>query len=170
MKKICIIGSVFCLLFSCNTSDDSKNKAPENTASDTAAAIAGPPADTFQTVVNPSIVWTVESNDNGSEKLHKPENRLDNLSAEELIKLLNENYPDIQLELIKTSHDTVYVSIPDSRKLTEGIGDTGAQNYIASVTYTLTETKKVRFVNFKFKRGDHAEPGVYSREDFTDLR
>ena len=44
--------------------------------------------------------------------------------------------------------------------LTNQIGDTGAENYLASATYTLTEMKDIHFVNIDMKAGDHAEPGV----------
>ena len=78
--------------------------------------------------------------------------------------------PEIHLDFIKISHDTIYVKIPNSQNLTSDIGDTGAENYLASTTYTLTEMKNVRYVNIAMKGGDHAEPGVYSRDDFKDLR
>jgi len=84
--------------------------------------------------------------------------------------LINNNFPDIHLDLVKISHDTIYVKIPDSKKLANEIGDTGAENYLASATFTLTELKNIKFVNIAMQPGDHAEPGVYSRNDFKRLR
>ena len=84
--------------------------------------------------------------------------------------MINENFPDILLQFIRVSHDTIYVKILDSGKLTQGIGDTGAGNYLASATYTLTASQNIKFVNIIMEPGDHAEPGVYSREDFKRLR
>ena len=84
--------------------------------------------------------------------------------------MINQNFPDIHLDLVKVSHDTIYVKIPDSKRLTEEIGNTGADNYLASATFTLTELKNIKYVNIDLKAGDHAEPGVYSRADFKELR
>jgi hypothetical protein len=54
--------------------------------------------------------------------------------------------------------------------LANEIGNTGAENYLASTTFTLTELKNIKYVNIAMKPGDHAEPGVYSRDDFKRLR
>jgi hypothetical protein len=118
------------------------------------------------------MIWSVESEENGAkEKLKKPvEIKLDTFSSVHLVQLINNNYPEVQLELVKISHDTMYVKIPDSKKLTQEMGSTGAENYMASATYTLTEFKNVKFVNFAMKVGDHAGPGVFSRDDFKRLR
>ncbi|MEO6894444.1 MAG: hypothetical protein ABI136_05360, partial [Ginsengibacter sp.] len=62
------------------------------------------------------------------------------------------------------------VKIPDSQKLTNQIGDTGAENFLASATFTLTEMPGIHFVYIDMQTGDHAEPGVYSRDDFKNLR
>ena len=48
------------------------------------------------------------------------------------------------------------------------MGTSGAQNYLAATTYSLTEATGVRGVDFIFPEGDHAAPGVYTRESFKD--
>jgi hypothetical protein len=88
-------------------------------------------------------------------------------SAPTLVMILNTTWPDIQLQLLKTSQDTLYVSIPQSETLTQQMGSTGATQYMAIATYTLTEAQGIRYVNFDFTEGDHAEPGTYSRTDFS---
>ena len=77
---------------------------------------------------------------------------------------------NIKLVLIKTSNDTLYVSIPDSEFLGQRMGSAGAQAYMASTTYNLTELKNIKYVNFDMEAGDHASPGTYSRESFENYR
>jgi hypothetical protein len=169
LKTFCALISV-CLFFSCNSNQDEKVKTPpENEVTDTVASENS--VDSSRTIVNHSLIWTIERQGNEKEKLKAPDStQAANYSSAQLIDLLNQNYPDVQLNLIKISHDTIYVKIPDSKKLTNELGDTGAEDYLASATYTLTETKNIHFVNINMKAGDHAEPGVYSRDDFKSLR
>lgn len=168
-KLICtlIVTITFC---SCNSSEDKKAEVVEGTITDTVTSISLS-ADSTQTFINRSLIWTVNEAEPGEEKLKKPETAIpETFSSAQLIDVLNSNFPEIRLDLVKISHDTMYVDIPDSKRLSTGIGDTGAENYMASATYTLTELKNVKFVNFKFPPGDHAEPGTYSRQDFKRLR
>ena len=37
---------------------------------------------------------------------------------------------------------------------------------MATATFTLIEYDSIKFVNFIFEEGDHAKPGLYSRESF----
>ncbi len=46
------------------------------------------------------------------------------------------------------------------------MGTAGAQSYIATITYSLTELAEINYVNFDFKEGDHALPGTYKRTGF----
>jgi hypothetical protein len=169
MKNKLILIIAAGIIAGCN-SGDKKANAPEEETSDTVTTI-NPSPDSLQTIINPSIIWSVDEENPGKEKLKKPEAViLDTLSSAQLVEMINENYPDIHLDLVKVSHDTLYVKIPDSQRLTSQIGDSGAENYLASATFTLTETKNIKYINFSFKRGDHADPGVYSRNDFKSLR
>lgn len=171
--KIKLTGIAFiCLVFfSCNSNDKGKEPVINEEVHDTLSS-ANNPSDSIQKIINRPMIWSVESEENGAkEKLKKPvEIKLDTFSSVHLVQLINNNYPEVQLELVKISHDTMYVKIPDSRKLTQEMGSTGAENYMASATYTLTELKNVKFVNFAMKIGDHAGPGVFSRDDFKRLR
>ncbi len=167
-KLVLIAGIAFALL-GCHLGNDKKAAGKREGIPDTVST-SGRATDSAKTVINPSIIWTVNS-ELGKEKLSPPINAaLDTFSSAHLIELINENFPDIHLDFIKVSHDTMFVKIPDSQKLTQGIGDSGAENYLASVTYTLTEHKNIKFVNLAMKPGDHAEPGVYCREDFKRLQ
>jgi len=64
----------------------------------------------------------------------------------------------------------VHVEVVDADFLTERMGSTGAHYYLTAATYTLTEATDVRTVDFLFEEGDHAAPGLYTRESFKDVR
>lgn len=94
----------------------------------------------------------------------------DSLTAENLIADLNAEWENIKLVLVKTSNDTLYVSIPDSDFLGQQMGSAGAQAYMASTTYNLTELKGIKYVNYNMQAGDHVSPGTYSRKSFENYR
>lgn len=157
------------LLFSCNSSsnENDENDVPEVVV-DSEVVTEEPTV----TVVNRPSLWTVEyESSTNKEKLKKPEGaNIESLTANELINVLNQNYADVQLKLDRISNDTLYADIPESEKLTQQMGSTGAYNYLASVVYNLTELPNVKYVKLDFAEGDHAMPGVYTREDFKSLR
>ena len=167
--KFMCAGIAACLFVACNSNNDKKAEPNQQEVVDTVSVAHS--EDSAKTIINRSMIWSVEPETGEKEKLKAPENaKLDTFSSEHLVKLINENFPDIHLDLVKVSHDTIYVNIPDSKRLTEEIGNTGADNYLASTTFTLTELKNIKYVNIELKAGDHAEPGVYSRADFKELR
>lgn len=63
-----------------------------------------------------------------------------------------------------------HVEVVDAEFLTQKMGSTGAHYYLTAATYTLTEAPGVRTVDFMFDEGDHAAPGVYTRDSFKDVR
>lgn len=170
MKEIKLLIGTFicCVIFSCHSTDQKKVINGEITDS---TASTGASSDSLKTITNQSMIWTVDDENPEKEQLKKPAEAIpDTFSTAHVIQLINENFPGIQMELIKVSNDTVYVKIPDDKRLTQEIGNTGAENYMASATFTLTELKYIKYVNFALQPGDHAEPGVFSREDFKRLR
>ena len=169
IKLLCAAFAV-CLIAACNSNQNETVKTPpEEEVTDTVSADNS--VDSMRTIINRSMIWSVQPQDSSRQKLKAPDSsQIKTYSSTQLINLLNKNFPGIQLDFIKVSHDTMYVKIPDSNRLTNGIGDTGAQNYLASVTYTLTEMQGIDYVNIDMESGDHAEPGVYSRDDFKNLR
>ena len=46
----------------------------------------------------------------------------------------------------------------------------GAQAYLASTTYNLTELKGINYINYNMPSGDHVSTGIYSRETFENYR
>jgi hypothetical protein len=91
----------------------------------------------------------------------------DSLSAENMVNRLNKEYPEVQIRYRYVSHDTIFLKIDKSVYLTQQMGSTGAEAYLATVTYNMTELNGINAVDINFKMGDHAEPGVYTRTDFV---
>jgi hypothetical protein len=63
-----------------------------------------------------------------------------------------------EAKLLKIENGTAYIKISDDEKLTQGMGTSGAANYLNSITYTLWSIKGVKCVDIDFKEGDHAFP------------
>lgn len=94
----------------------------------------------------------------------------DSLYAENIINDINAAWDGVKLQYVRTSNDTIYVSIPDNAFLGQQMGSAGAQSYMASTTYNLTELKGIRYVNYAMPVGDHVSPGTYSRKSFENYR
>jgi hypothetical protein len=73
-------------------------------------------------------------------------------------------------KLQDTPNSRPRISKSNDPYLTQDRGSSGAQDYLAEVTFTLTENPGIKSVNFIFQAGDHAMPGTYSRENFTSYR
>ena len=92
----------------------------------------------------------------------------DSLSVTSVTGYINGEDSNIQLEYVKTSGDTVFLKIPDAEYLTQRMGSSGPTMYLAGVVYNFTEIPGIKYVNLDFEEGDHAQPGTYSRENFSD--
>ncbi len=90
----------------------------------------------------------------------------DTLNVATVFSILNNTWPNINLVHQKTSNDTIFIYIPSSEYLTQQMGSTGPVQFFVAATYSLTELEGIRYVYYQFQPGDHAEPGVYSRESF----
>jgi len=75
-----------------------------------------------------------------------------------------------QIALRKIEQRTAELEVVNDQYLTQKMGSSGAQGYLAGATYTLTENPGIRSVNFIFQPGEHAMPGIYSRESFTGYK
>ncbi len=84
-------------------------------------------------------------------------------TARELNQLLaNDDLPTIQ---VKYQNDQiVQVEVSHDLQLTQGMGSSGAQEYLQVVLYTLTSLPGIDCVDFQFMEGDHARPGIVCRE------
>jgi hypothetical protein len=74
--------------------------------------------------------------------------------------------PRLRLQSVEAG--MAHVEIINAEYLTQRMGTSGAQNYLAATTYSLTEAAGIRGVVFIFPEGDHAAPGAYTRENFKD--
>jgi hypothetical protein len=115
------------LFFSCNSSSKEKNETTDAEIDDTVYEAPGSNTfgDSLLFVQNKKLLWQV--GDSTRLMLKNPkEAGINTMSAMHIIELINSNYDSIHLDYIKTSHDTIYVHIPNSEMLTERIGSTGA--------------------------------------------
>lgn len=92
----------------------------------------------------------------------------DTLSGETLEKIINKSWPGVQIKFIRTSNDTAFISIPDSKVLTQQMGSAGAESFMISTTFSLTELKGINYVSYDFEEGDHSRPGVYNRNSWDE--
>ncbi|OGW38351.1 MAG: hypothetical protein A2X58_08650 [Nitrospirae bacterium GWC2_56_14] len=130
-----------------------------------------------------NYVWRAEYDSQGAATLIRGK-RIQDISAEmnKLVSTLNRSVEKSELSrangdwdlselpritLRKTGPPTVTVEILNDKYLSEAMGSSGAQDYLAMATYTLTESPGIRSVEFVFEPGEHAMPGVYSRESFS---
>ena len=112
------------------------------------------------------LVWTVEFDTTSSNFYLKKTNQVEPLTPIQVVELLNEENPKIQIKLNKVVNDTAFVQVDDSYYLTEQCGTSGADSYLASVIYNLSEFENIEFVNFDFELGAHASPGTFSKTDY----
>ena len=92
------------------------------------------------------------------------------INADSLIKGLNEYYENVFLEKIKQSGDTLYTTIKESNYLTQQMGSTGAEVYVADVILNLTAVPGIKYVHIDMLAGDHAQPGTWSADNFKNYK
>ena len=163
-----MIRSVFllflsALIFSCN------RKQPDASLPTPAPLAIPETTDSALSSIDGHFFWSSDLGPNSGLIMKKvfPITK-DSLSVPDMINRLNDQYPEIQLKLKRFSHDTVFVKIDKSAYLTQQMGSSGAEAYLAEVTFNLTEPDGINAVYIGFKTGDHAGPGVYTRTDFIN--
>ncbi|MGZ8540134.1 MAG: GerMN domain-containing protein [Chitinophagaceae bacterium] len=159
-NKLLVMGMIF--IISCNNESPSDKENPEDTMI-TDEVVLFPPD---------KLPWVSEFDTIKNEFYLKQQRTVDpdSLTAENLIADLNASWENVKLVLVKSSNDTLYVSIPESEFLGQQMGSAGAQAYMASTTYSLTELNGIKYVNYSMQAGDHASPGTYSRKSFDNYR
>ncbi len=161
MKMRLFLVFPLAIIFSCNT------KQPDEvvTPIDTTTVVT---VDTAIANTDSHYFWSGDAQTkNGFGMIRSRPLPPDSLNEENIIGLFNELYPEIPLSFTKISHDSIFLIVKKSAYLSDQLGSTGAEQYIAEVTYNLTELKGINFVTISFKEGDHASPGTYSRTDFV---
>jgi hypothetical protein len=163
MKRISLLFVAFAVLLSCNT------KKPEYEAvhNDTIAPANHP--DTAAIKKDSHYFWAAElsATGRGLDMIKTRPIAVDSLTAPAIIALLNKQTPEVQLRYKKISGDTIFIKIPNSTYLTQQMGTSGADAYMAALVYNLTEIRGINYVDVKFREGDHAAPGTYARTDFV---
>jgi hypothetical protein len=108
-------------------------------------------------------IWTHDYDKSLPQKNRRVDS--DTLTAEGVVALINttKGSNTVRLELKKISKDTAYLKILNSHILTQQMGSTGADDYLSTATFTITELNSVTYVHYDFEPGDHALPGTYSR-------
>lgn len=105
----------------------------------------------------------------GNTQLQRKAGNTSGITYQQVIDAANKKYPDIRLEWIKQQGQTAYLKITDATYLTQSMGSAGAEAYLSEVTYSLTEVEGIDSVNLNFDEGDHAAPGIYTRDQFKSL-
>lgn len=145
------------LFFIASCQSESSNKAASKEAAEN--------MDHEKTLVVP---WNVQINDSTHimEIKREPAADMVNLQPSDIVDALNLKYPEIKLTWVTLEGTKAYVSIADATYLTQRAGSDGAQAYLAEATYSLTELEGIAEIEFSFKEGDHARPGIYKRSSF----
>lgn len=150
MKKFILFTALVSFFMACNNSGKSDETIP-----DTVVAVQA---------------WEATLNDSTDKiELNKsvPDGP-DSLSVDAVIRFLNLRNPNIQVQYVKQSGDTLYISIPQATYLTQQMGSTGPELFFAESVYNLTEIPGIHYVRYDFEEGDHAQPGLFSRDSFKD--
>lgn len=162
MKTHFFLIVIIITVFSCNT----KKSEEKNTDSDT--AVLSTVTDSSNIKIDGHYFWSAElAPKTGVIMKRTTPLAADSVTVLNIIQMLNDTYPEIPLKFLKLSNDTMFVKVSNSKYLTQQMGSSGPEVYMADVTYNLTEIAGVNFVAIMFKEGDHAQPGIFSRTDFV---
>jgi hypothetical protein len=164
MKNYYLLIVLISAIVSCNT----KKTEKKSDNKDSTAASAN--ADTASIKKDSHYFWSSEFDSKGLLMTRVRPLPDDSLTAANILQLMNELYPEIIVKFDKLSNDTLFVNIRNSNYLTQQTGSSGPEVYFAELTYNLTELKNINYVNIKFKKGDHASPGTFTRTDFAKRR
>lgn len=162
MKKYACAILIITSIAACNTKQPDK----EVVVIDSSNKITR--VDSANTIIDAHYFWEADQDtpDGLTMKKSRPISP-DSLTSGNLLQVLNNLHPNVELSYVKSAGDTVFVKIDKSAYLTQRMGSSGAEAYLAEVTYNLTELTGINFVDINFKIGDHAEPGIYARTDFV---
>jgi len=160
--KLISIGLILMIIGCTTTQQDDRatDDADEKSATDSAGSAVYVPLE---------AIWRYDFNQQTEEfevgQLRSVDR--ETLTGETLEIIINKSWPRVQIKFVRTSNDTAFISIPDSEVLTQQMGSAGAESFMVTTTYSFTELKGIKSVSFDFKEGDHAIPGVYSRNSWT---
>ena len=162
MKTALISLGLIVMMMGCSTAQQDDNKAGDTDEEREIVSESSVAYDSSE------AIWTYEFNQQTGESEAKQLRPVDTdaLTAEAIERIINKSWPGVQIEFIRTSNDTAFISIPDSQVLTQQMGTAGAESFMVSTTYSFTELKGIKHVAFDFEEGDHGVPGVYNRNSW----
>lgn len=168
MKKLFLSFIILCfisILYSCSRSSNTDAAEEER---DTTYYTSNPNGEMEVNKEATQSIWTTEYDTikNDFVLVKNGGVNRDTISIENIIQELNSATPEVKLQFLKKSKDTVFIAIPESTALTQQMGSSGAVEYIAKATFNITELDGIKYVNYNFKEGDHLSPGTWSRENF----
>ncbi len=157
---IFIVGLFVC---ACNTKKEEVTNEETDVGefTDTVSSVATTPQFNPETEL---YIWRATPD---YEKVKNEHAQPTTLPVDSLIKGLNEYYANVYIEKVKLSGDTLYTRIADSRFLSNQMGSTGAEIYIADVVLNLTSVPGIKYVDVDMEEGSHAQPGTWSAENFN---
>ena len=88
------------------------------------------------------------------------------ITIKRIINGLNDKYPEVHIEIIKQSGDTIYIEVPDGEYLGNQMGSAGSSAWFADAVINLTSVPGINYVSFKMDIYSHASGGVISRDEY----
>lgn len=173
LKEIGII--ILILLFvSCKNQGSSKNGNKQNSVSESAISDSLQFRDSVGSIngsipdINQSrAIWVYDVMVDTIVQIRKVNK--DTLTYEKLIDLINSDYNNrVGIDFSRIADDTIFVVIKNPDYLTQQMGSSGADAFMITTTFILTELPGIEHVNLDFQEGDHASPGTYSRKYYRD--
>ena len=163
MKRLLFSFLAIFFLASCQNEQSAKQQSAEVEPEESTAR-----ADAAKTL---DVPWIAVFNDSTQllEVKRNPVAHPGNLNEQDIIDALNLKYPKIKIEAVSQEGNKAIIKIEDSTYLTQEMGSAGAQAFLAEATYSLTEIKGIEAVDFRFKAGDHAVPGILTRSSFENF-
>jgi len=110
------------------------------------------------------LFWTVDIEQKVKTRVYKDTMTI--TEPQSIINGINSIYPSIRLEFLKVSGDTVYAHIDSSSTFANDMGSFGTFEYISTVVLNLTMLPGINYVNFDFREGSHATPGVFAKTSY----
>ena len=163
MKRILLLAAIAAVI-SCNANKEKANKSVSIETIEDAATVEP----TLQN--NPESKLYVWKANFDYTKVQNPILQQAILNTDSLIKGLNERYENVFLQKDRICGDTLYTFIDDSQYLSNQMGSTGAEVYIADVVLNLAEVPGVKYVAIKMEEGSHAQSGIWTKENFEQYK
>ncbi len=88
------------------------------------------------------------------------------ITVKRIINGLNEKYPEVHIDVIKQSGDTIYIAVPDGEYLGNQMGSAGSSAWFADAVINLTSAPGINYVYFNMDMYSHASGGVISEQEY----